>query len=646
MELQNSRVYLDLLLACHGDVASSAQVPNIERQRDRETIKSRFHAEGLSFLTKTLPLLEKALVRALSGKDCLQHQGWKACKGARVPAFCGWLFKQVFDANGYVRSDADPEALGSLRQILTLVYKLQLPFEEEKVTETISTFVATNEEIAEKPFLDNRSGSILSNARAIVRRITQELDLANIKPKHGPGVVSTGQQQHEKKFFGRIIEKLEKKYPLCEYFFFSPTHLSDAMHLLPNYESVETGKAKLIPVPKDSRGPRLISAEPLENQWIQQGQMRALVELLESHPYTRGHVNFTDQTINGRLALSASKSGEWATLDMKEASDRVSVWLVKELFHSFHYEYLDASRSTHTVLPDGTQVELNMFAPMGSAVCFPIEALVFWSLCVATIMRTHNVSFDEARRSVYVYGDDIICRSEYHAAIRLALPKFGLKLNEDKCCVAGSFRESCGVDAFKGVDVTPTKISSTWSHRPNANQVASYVAYSNEFFAKGYYQMAWHLEDLVRASKLGKQVPYQRFQTDGVCFVRPGQNTQKLNRERGFKVRYNETYCRLEVKGLTLRASNLLVQDQSWEEMLYRWVSDESVFDWLLPPTLKRFSTLAQQMYRHLCDTFDRQHTLTVNTHHMSTSLVSKSRVGVYAVRHRNRSQCRWVPMT
>jgi hypothetical protein len=251
-------------------------------------------------------------------------------------------------------------------------YKLELPYEEAVVQNTISSFVVVNREVGfSADSLDDTASIIGAAARSILRRVTHDLDLVGINPRHGPGVVSTGQDPSEKPFFRRRLTKLEKKYPFIEYFHYSRSHTWDRIDQLEALESVEYGQAKLVPVPKDSRGPRLISAEPIENQWIQQGQMSNLVRHLETNEFTKGRINFRDQTVNRDLALQASSDGKLVTLDMKEASDRVSRDLVQYLFHDHLFEYLDASRSPCTLLPDGTSETLNMFAPMGSAISFP-----------------------------------------------------------------------------------------------------------------------------------------------------------------------------------------------------------------------------------------------------------------------------------
>lgn len=176
-----------------------------------------------------------------------------------------------------------------------------------------------------------------------------------------------------------------------------------------------------------------------------------------------------------------SRSGKYATLDLKEASDRVTVSLVRLLFPPHIVEFLEACRSLSTQLPDGRIITLRKFAPMGSSLCFPIMALTTWAILAAGVEDT------EARESILVYGDDVIVPTAYAEDAIELLESFGLLVNRDKCCIKGLFRESCGVDAFQGYNVTPIKLKSVWSSSSSADEFEAYVDYSNAFFERGYY---------------------------------------------------------------------------------------------------------------------------------------------------------------
>jgi hypothetical protein len=147
---------------------------------------------------------------------------------------------------------------------------------------------------------------------------------------------------------------------------------------------------------------------------------------MEAHSLTSGLVNFTDQGINRYQAYRGSITRESSTLDLKDASDRVSLALVENLFPNNWVEALKACRSAMTELPNGDIVTLSKHAPMGSALCFPVMALCIWAILTATAnmaQTAHAVKvsgrLSESRKRfnwaepVYVYGDDIICPTPF-----------------------------------------------------------------------------------------------------------------------------------------------------------------------------------------------------------------------------------------
>jgi hypothetical protein len=316
-------------------------------------------------------------------------------------------------------------------------------------------------------------------------------DPLSITPRHGPGTVSTGEKPYQKMVFKRFFKTLDAVYPYSTYFYVGTSHLVDEMEWLFQMEDRPSGEAKVCLVPKDSRGPRLISCEPLEIQWIQQGLGRALVTHIEAHNLTRGYVNFTDQSVNRCLALLASKDGRLATLDLKEASDRVSLQLVSELFPEHVLRALVAARSSHTLLPNGESFKLRKFAPMGSCLCFPVMALTIWALSTACLMRIYSDSNPlRARGGVYVYGDDVITEAQNATDVINALESVGLLVNKTKSFQTGFFRESCGIDAYKGVEVQPVRLKTVWDTSRSASVYVSYVSYCNSLWMRGYSSTA------------------------------------------------------------------------------------------------------------------------------------------------------------
>jgi hypothetical protein len=321
-----------------------------------------------------------------------------------------------------------------------LFYKLEFDYDEQKKQECLDKFVEIDSA------LSTVNSEHLIQAQRIVRRILSGSDPRDIIPRHGPGATACRTKNHAKWHGFRFISRLDKFYPYADYFFFNYSHLVDELDKLTNAEEVDP-HARVVLVPKDSRGPRIISCEPREFQYIQQGQMRQLVTACETSPLSSGFVNFANQEINRELARLGSIDGSLSTIDLSEASDRVSLDLVEKLFPPTWVEALKASRSAATDLPDGTSVVLKKFAPMGSAVCFPVEALCFFSL-----LKSHLCG------NVWVYGDDIIVNTEEFSSACDRLEAFGLKVNRDKSLSTGFFRESCGGEYWHGVDVGYVKL--------------------------------------------------------------------------------------------------------------------------------------------------------------------------------------------
>jgi hypothetical protein len=146
---------------------------------------------------------------------------------------------------------------------------------------------------------------------------------------------------------------------------------------------------------------------------------------------------------------------------MKEASDRISDVLVQILFGRM-YKWFGCCRAQvfefkDPVLKTGFFGQLHSYAPMGNATTFPVQSLVFWAICVAAMQR---LGFHQPG-AVFVFGDDIEVPTECVPAVIDGLESFGLLVNRSKSFWRGGFRESCGVDAFNGIDVTPVRWKTT-----------------------------------------------------------------------------------------------------------------------------------------------------------------------------------------
>lgn len=537
-----------LTLTVHQDLVD--RTPFLFKSSDVKRDRKFLSTCPLEVVLRDLPMLGKSLDICLATGSGFETLVYPNSINKRFLSY--WL-------NG----SPDSDKVLAARQLLKLFSKLEpcrgVDFVGASDTEAFNDFVIRN---AALPPIQRRT-PLLYNGRLFLAKLLGNVDLASILPKHGPGAVATGEKAHSKMNFKRIYKSMDTLYPVDEYFFLNSSHLCDDLLHLRNMQVLDEPCAKLVAVPKDFRGPRLISMEPLEVQWIQQGQARVLMQHLETHSLSRGHVNFTSQEVNRMLAMHASISGDYVTIDMKDASDRVSYTLVKELFPSTVFQYLDASRSTHTMMPNGTRVRLNMFAPMGSAVCFPIESVVFFALAVAAIRMKTNWNIERCTRCVYVYGDDLIIKSEFSDLVIAALESVHLAVNREKSCVGPSFRESCGNDCYEGVCVTPIRIKKLPDHRALTSRLAA-VDYINNFTA-AYFEKTAALLKKATEQVFGI-IPYSTLDVPGTIRCASVQECVQHNAQH-FKSRYLSKYQHMEFRIPYLVPHRTKTQNkQHWSE--------------------------------------------------------------------------------
>lgn len=544
---QTEDFYLDL---CTQLVADDPLHVTSRKSLDRDllTLRKRFRSEGLSFLTKTLPKLGKALDLGLtSGRFSIPREFKHSHENVSIPAFLQAYFNLLFCEAGELRSDAPVEAVKHLRQVLFFAYKLEIEYTASQESSTLEKFKETDANLHLTEC--DATEQLLALCARITETVLGDFDPKDILPRHGPGAVATGERLEEKWEFSRLYSSVHQYYPYYDYFMVGRgRELQDRLGWYKSLLRQDTGVAKVVLVPKDSRGPRLISAEPLEYQWIQQGLGRKLASFLErDSSLTRKRINFEDQGINRRLALRSSTTQRFATLDLQDASDRVSLELVRRVFaHTPQLlRALEATRSSATLLPNGEVVHLKKFAPMGSALCFPVEAYIFWVIIVASSVLDENLPLKKAARRVYVYGDDIIVPTKWALRSMHALESVGLKVNRQKSCITGSFRESCGMDAFKGVPVTPIRLKKRYSNRSSDGTVlSSYSSIANALEKAGYGGVAsliWK-----KLEKTYGVIPYGTSQASYPCREVQSPVEATIKNRRLFRFRWNRRYQRVE----------------------------------------------------------------------------------------------------
>lgn len=212
-------------------------------------------------------------------------------------------------------------------------------------------------------------------------------------------------------------------------------------------------------VPKTTDISRTICTEPLLNMLYQQGIGR----VIESRLREVFGINFSLQpAINARLARLGSLTGRFGTIDLQSASDTISTKLCKACIPEEALNVLLRSRSPHTILPDGSLVELHMISSMGNAFTFPLQTMIFACL-VAAVYRVYEIPLRRPDNTTdgnfAVFGDDIIVDHRVYDVMIRCLAILGFTVNRNKSFNEGLFRESCGSDWYAGHNVRGVYIS-------------------------------------------------------------------------------------------------------------------------------------------------------------------------------------------
>lgn len=200
---------------------------------------------------------------------------------------------------------------------------------------------------------------------------------------------------------------------------------------------------RITTVPKSAKTERTIAIEPTCNQFLQGGIGNYIRRRLK-----RAGIDLNDQSRN-QIGAKVALDRRLATVDLKAASDTVSMELVYELLPFDWARTMDLLRSRKYRLPNGEWHNFEKFSTMGNGFTFELETLIFWALSKAVL------EVEDLKGQVLVYGDDIILPE---SALPLLMDTFaicGFTINLEKTHFNSAFRESCGKHFFDGHDVTP-----------------------------------------------------------------------------------------------------------------------------------------------------------------------------------------------
>lgn len=302
--------------------------------------------------------------------------------------------------------------------------------------------------------------------------------------------------------------------------------------------------SKAIAVPKSIKRRRIITVEKTYNSMATQ----ALRDLLLNYINQTGfNIFIDDQSINRTLALAGSANGQMATIDLHAASDSVTIQLVRRLFRRTGLKpYLEDARAPLCEVK-GSKVTLQTYAGMGNAVTFPLECLVFAAVVEWVAKRHHST-----KAKLYaVVGDDIVVHVSLFQPVVDALTALGFIVNTDKTYGGKHpFRESCGIEALSGANVTPVRVSRKTYFDQTNQSVDSLIAVSNNLYDYGYKRAASAIRRWFRLKDRG--IPYTDNPDEYGMFIWNKPENNHL------KSRYNQDLQRMEmrVRDFTPRNTN------------------------------------------------------------------------------------------
>ena len=489
---------------------------NTSATMDCKTVQGRLNHEGVSFLTITLPTfgkdIQKCLDQGYVDRSLFQGFAWKG----GLPRFLSGFLGHVFNHDsGVLLDDPSMDCIIAVRQLTLMFGKMLLPCTPERERAAFDGFVQCEQDVRDSwNSLDLSLKEEFSQVSSVLfgrmfLKMDRDIRNGELIPKHGPGAVAERYSSNEKYYRSAWTRRLEDVFPSGDYVVPNDRFWRD----LERVDILEPGSelpVRVTSVPKTLKTPRIIAIEPCAVQYVQQALLGSYLESLKHDRVMSKIIGIDNQLPNQEMARQGARTGILATLDLSEASDRVSNQHVRLLVghHAALRRAVDATRSRKADVPGHGVIRLAKYASMGSALCFPVEASVFTTLIFMGISRAHNtpITRDTVKRyvgRVRVFGDDIIIPVDCVTDVVRVLESFGFVVNHDKSFWTGRFRESCGKDYYDQADVSVVKVRRYLPDNiRDAAGTISMVSLRNQLYFAGYWRtVKWLDEYIIRKIK-------------------------------------------------------------------------------------------------------------------------------------------------
>lgn len=387
--------------------------------------------------------MQKSVLAAIRNhRGFCTYDEFKQRLSAFGPSQLGAFLAPVRDYLELFLEVASPSAFRILNQFFSFCARTSLE-DVDFTPKMMADYYATENRLSDLVLPDQ---AILT-MNSIVRKWLKGFKLQPLRPRHGPGSTAELPRTSQHMKFEKIRFDQRLLYLIKD---------TDVLTTLPSDPLPGlVRRAKVTFVKKNLSTMRTICKEPTSLMYYQEGCLDQIVKYIDRHPFLGARLQLDNQQSNRDLAWLGSIDGSYSTIDLSAASDSVSWELVKRVFAGTdYYKACLLTRSTSVLLPDGAVITPKKFAPMGSALCFPTECLIFLAAC-EYVAQQQGI---RKPASYSVYGDDIAICPELTLPLIEFLGKIGFVVNSSKSFITGRFRESCGGEYFEGYDVTPIRI--------------------------------------------------------------------------------------------------------------------------------------------------------------------------------------------
>jgi hypothetical protein len=194
---------------------------------DYKKLVKRVKAEGIGFLTLTLPGYAKDFEQALDAGSVAPYQFRSFKRKGGLPLFLGGFLARVFDSDGVLLNEPCTDSIFAIRQLTLMFKKIELPCSDARDAQALKRFVECEQELrtwTSSPAFEEFLPHFEKAATLLWASRLQPIENALAKgehdrfwPKHGPGATADRIRGNAKY---RQLEwplRLERVFPYGEY---------------------------------------------------------------------------------------------------------------------------------------------------------------------------------------------------------------------------------------------------------------------------------------------------------------------------------------------------------------------------------------------------------------------------------------------